>query len=125
MKSALLRMLLCLCLILDQSAAAMASLRMQIAQASHAHMGMSAGMRAAGCGHDGEATARHAMPTQPALPDCCKSGLCDCACAMQAAVAVATIALPDVFIAHAGASHPLIHGHSSPALTHLIRPPIG
>jgi len=58
-------------------------------------------------------------------PDCCKSGACRCACVQQAQAAVPAVVLHQAVIEHVGSVRPMESGHASPAIPHLIRPPIG
>ncbi|MCB1568830.1 MAG: CopL family metal-binding regulatory protein [Xanthomonadales bacterium] len=64
-------------------------------------------------------------PDGQPTPDCCKSGLCQCAC-MYAAQAVLTVAMSTRMMNPQGVSLQTLNlGHASPELPHLIRPPIG
>lgn len=58
-------------------------------------------------------------------PDCCKSGACRCACVHQCQAAVPAVAFQLAVIEKVGNVRPMQSGHESPAVPHLIRPPIG
>lgn len=58
-------------------------------------------------------------------PDCCKSGACRCACLQHGTAAIPVVALTTVAIEHADSVRPMALAHPTPALPHLIRPPIG
>lgn len=57
--------------------------------------------------------------------DCCESGACLCPCVHQAQATIPAMAFHAPMIEHVGVVHPLMPGHATPALPHLIRPPIG
>jgi len=60
----------------------------------------------------------------PPVPDCCKKR-CDCAC-VHACVTAVPVAMQTSFaIPHDLSTRFMALGHPSPALPHLIRPPIG
>jgi hypothetical protein len=56
---------------------------------------------------------------------CCTTGTCQCACVQAAQVVHSSIALGLSIFAPQLHDAPLRLGHASPALPHLIRPPIG
>ena len=135
----LLRLLLCVALVFNGAASAMASVQ---AMQMHAQMDAAAvparahanamAASAMPC-HHGE-QAQHGPPAasgdpakngHPAAPDCCESNTCACACVTPIVAMVQTLALHDVPMADAGNIRPLALGHAAPALPHLIRPPIG
>lgn len=130
----LLRVMLSVVLILNGIGSAVASV--QTAHAGNVTMAMpvpgDAGMPCDGDHHaqaepaqaDGVTVLATGQPSQPG-PDCCDSGACRCACMHQAQVAVAVLLPIDAVIIHARAVLPPAAGHSTPALPHLIRPPIG
>lgn len=74
----------------------------------------------------GDATTNAAslMPEQES-PDCCKSAACRCACVHQAQAAVPVVAFHAAAIERVSGVRPMKSGHASPAIPHLIRPPIG
>lgn len=131
--SAALRVLLSLALVLNGAGAAMAATQMQLGQgiASHSHAPASSGQSDMPChtGHAGHAMthADHTMPGQPseAVPDCCQGGICSCACMSVAQAMLPGFALPAPLWVQPQGAKPLQPGHPNPALTHLIRPPIG
>lgn len=57
--------------------------------------------------------------------DCCESGTCPSACAQQAPAALLGGDFPASKVEHSASIRPMSFGHPSPALPHLIRPPIG
>jgi hypothetical protein len=117
-----------------QSHDAMHPVASQGADADHAADAMTgaacseAGMSAA-TSHADHATGPDSAAKKPtkdhAAGDCCKSGSCRCPCmhAPSLAVSVASLLLPD--IRNTEAQKLPAFGHPSPALGHLIRPPIG
>ena len=58
-------------------------------------------------------------------PDCCKSSSCNCACVQAAQAPLASVFVHALLVDHSHSASPLSPGHPSPALPHLIRPPIG
>lgn len=140
---ALLRCLLCLTLILNGSGAASAATRMQLAHVAHTPTHQMKALRlamhapAAPCRehagmtampHEAQATApgdaSHGKSKHPS-PDCCRSGGCFCACTPQAAFVLAWSEMPGAANAHDNVGPLMATAHPSPALPHLIRPPIG
>ncbi|MBS0199185.1 MAG: CopL family metal-binding regulatory protein [Proteobacteria bacterium] len=97
--------------------AAQATQHVAMEQPCHAHAGMSAMTQH---GHGDSAPDKHQQHPQP---DCCKSGLCQCACvhAMQMSMA-SLMATPNVHVMRVARLQP---SHAGPVLPHLIRPPIG
>ncbi|KRD39744.1 hypothetical protein ASE35_05320 [Lysobacter sp. Root916] len=145
--SVLLRLLLCVGLILNGSAYAVASTQMQLTHMSAAieaaatvqtscHDGMAAG----GMAHDGMAMAAmdHASMSAPsdhshhgqgqapdgAQPDCCKSPTCTCSCLQPAPATAIAFALGGAHIGHSLIARPMSVDHDAPALPYPIRPPI-
>src|SRR3546814_242086 len=59
------------------------------------------------------------------LPDCCESGACRCACLHHGQFAPMTMVASAAIIGHTDSVRPMFSVHASPALPHLIRPPIG
>lgn len=57
--------------------------------------------------------------------DCCQAGACSCPCATHASAALVGLASSAASIEHSVNIRPMSLGHASPALPHLIRPPIG
>lgn len=74
-----------------------------------------------------DATAAGSTPatSTSSATDCCGSDTCTCACmhAAQAALPITTVAAS--VIEHSQAARWLPSAHATPALPHLIRPPIG
>ncbi len=141
--SLLLRVLLTVGLILNGSGNAVASAHMQM---PHMSIAGAAPLAAANpvataepsCHEPGHGAvsvaetqrpdaATDAMPvtSEHPSPDCCKSEACSCACVHQAQAAVPAVALQQAVIEHVSSVRPMKSGHDSPALPHLIRPPIG
>ena len=142
--STMLRLILALSILLNGSGFAMAATQGSMSAMDMTHVSQRvAGQRTAqaelGCHRQhmahtqvvAVATAQLADAGMPpakakhAPHDCCKSGLCDCACAYQAQTSH-----PALVFDHAmGRNRPLMHvmesGHAAPRLPHLMRPPIG
>ncbi|MGH8085577.1 MAG: CopL family metal-binding regulatory protein [Lysobacter sp.] len=140
--SVLLRLLLIIVLMLDGTATAMAS----AVHMNHVGMATTAAQVASTAKADEEGempchdvganeakvvTAtdsgehEHGSPdTGAPAQDCCE-GACDCACVhpVQAAVVAALVSVGS--IGHSDIVRPMFSVHASPALPHLIRPPIG
>lgn len=57
-------------------------------------------------------------------PDCCESGACRCACVHQCQATIPAIAFQLAVIEKVSIVRPMTSGHESPAVPHLIRPPI-
>jgi hypothetical protein len=66
-----------------------------------------------------------AQGTEHGSPDCCQSATCQCACMHHVAATSASAHVLEASIDHASSARPLKMGHATPALPHLIRPPIG
>ena len=140
-RSLLLRLFVGLVLVLNGTATAMAAVHM-----SHADLTATSSTvaSAANADEEGEAPCHGADQTKVATahpdsgghphgpadagtpsPDCCESGICSCACMhpAQAATVDAVIGLGS--IERSDSVRPMFSVHASPALPHLIRPPIG
>ena len=140
-RAILLRLLLCIALVFNGAASAMASVQMMQMHADGQGTAsvpvptMVAGAEPAmPCHHDGQAShsqdaAAAATPSkdqQPhQTPDCCKSSTCTCACVHQAAAMVPMLVFQGATLLHVGSVRSMTVGHPAPALPHLIRPPIG
>ena len=140
-RAILLRLLLCIALVFNGAASAMASVQMMQMHADGQGTAsvpvptMVAGAEPAmPCHHDGQAShsqdaAAAATPSkdqQPhQTPDCCKSSTCTCACVHQAAAMVPMLVFQGATLLHVGSVRSMTVGHTAPALPHLIRPPIG
>lgn len=141
-RSLLLRLFLGLVLVLNGTATAMAAVHMSHADILAATSPVA--VSAANADGEGEASCHDAHQTEVATtdpdsgghlhgsldtgtpsPDCCESGICSCACMhpVQAATVDAVTGL--VSIEHSDSVRPMFSVHASPALPHLIRPPIG
>ena len=139
-RAILLHLLLCIALVFNGAASAMASVQMMQMHADGHEAAstpvapMASAESEMPCHHDGQpahsqdaadaATAtKDKQPGQS--PDCCKSSTCTCACVHQAAAMVPMLAFHGVVSLHGSSVRPMTLGHPTPALPHLIRPPIG
>ncbi|WP_457097443.1 CopL family metal-binding regulatory protein [Lysobacter sp. P5_B9] len=134
----LLRLLLCLTLVLNGVTAAVAGTHVQpVALERNATPQAASSVSEAGgmpCHHHSQAGASHAAPmaasaettdkARHAVRDCCKSGSCRCDCVQHAQAAVPVAVSAPVRIAHAELARHVSPVHASPAISHLIRPPI-
>lgn len=135
MGSLLLRLLLCLSLLVNGVASAAAMPRMEAAVPAAQAMAAS-GSSASGthCHQDGPMAMPHEGAKMLAhmhgkaqghpMPDCCKSGACDCACTQLAQVFSVTPLIVSL-VPQATVLPPPEPQRAAPALPHLIRPPIG
>jgi hypothetical protein len=80
---------------------------------------------AVGDSHPAPAAADTAAKSGTPSPDCCKSGACRCTCVHHAPVAIVDLGFLVPLIEHADSVRPMSTRHATPALPHLIRPPIG
>ena len=139
-RAILLRLLLCIALVFNGAASAMASVQLMQMHADGQGTAsipvptMADAEPAMPCHHNGQAShsqdaADAAMPSkdkQPhQAPDCCKSSTCTCACVHQAAAMVPMLVFQGATLLHVGSVRSMTLGHPAPALPHLIRPPIG
>ena len=139
-RAILLRLLLCIALVFNGAASAMASVQLMQMHADGQGTAsipvptMADAEPAMPCHHDGQAShsqdaAAAATPSkdqQPhQTPDCCKSSTCTCACVHQAAAMVPMLVFQGATLLHVGSVRSMTLGHPAPALPHLIRPPIG
>ena len=139
-RAILLRLLLCIALVFNGAASAMASVQMMQMHADGQGTAsipvptMADAEPAMPCHHNGQAShsqdaAAAATPSkdqQPhQTPDCCKSSTCTCACVHQAAAMVPVMAFQGTALLHVGSVRSMALGHATPPLPHLIRPPIG
>lgn len=140
--SVLLRLLLCLGLILNGSAYAVASTQMQLthvtaaleaaaAKSSSCHEGMAmagmdmSGMDMSGMHHAAMSVAGgHGDHGATPEPDCCKSQTCDCSCLQPVPATAIAFALGGAHVGHGPIAQPMPIGHDAPALPYPIRPPI-
>ena len=139
-RAILLRLLLCVALVFNGAASAMASVQLMQMHADGQGTAsipvptMADAEPAMPCHHNGQAShsqdaAAAATPSkdqQPhQTPDCCKSSTCTCACVHQAAAMVPMLVFQGATLLHVGSVRSMTLGHPAPALPHLIRPPIG
>lgn len=133
----LLRVVLSVALILNGIGGAVAGARMQAGQLAaptaappaeatgsaemscHAHSGPQSSV------HQASKAGSPASPGKVPVPDCCKSGVCACACAHVAQIALSTLQVTAPVLEHGLAVRRLSLTYATPALPHLIRPPIG
>ncbi|MBS0576409.1 MAG: CopL family metal-binding regulatory protein [Proteobacteria bacterium] len=134
LSSILLRLLLCLSLLVNGVASAVAMPSMEaVAPDAHA-MAAASSASATPCHEQGQAAIphqgvkmlahMHGKPQRQPKPDCCKSGACDCACTQLAQVFSVAPLVASV-IPQATVLPPPEPQRAAPALPHLIRPPIG
>ena len=64
-------------------------------------------------------------PSKHPSPDCCKSASCTCMCMQGVQAPPVYGVVPTVLVNHSQSVRPLLLGHTSPALPHPNRPPIG
>jgi hypothetical protein len=129
----LLRVVLSLSLVLNGIGGLLAATEMALGPAATAHETASAATPAAthsGC-HDHASMPHHQQPSpEPAgkLPaghsDCCGVGLCGCACAQLPSLAALELLFVPPNLEHERLSDAVDANRPSPALPHLIRPPI-
>lgn len=139
-RAILLRLLLCVALVFNGAASAMASVQMMQMHADGHEAAstpvapMASAESEMPCHHDGQpahsqdaaAAATPSKDQQPhQTPDCCKSSTCTCACVHQAAAMVPMLVFQGATLLHVGSVRSMTLGHPAPALPHLIRPPIG
>jgi hypothetical protein len=122
LRSILLRVLLSIALVFNGAATAFASAGMDgMAEAAAA-----AEADVPPC-HDLEQSSAPSTPEQGghAGSDCCESGMCRCACLHHVPVALVALTFVAPVLVHPDSVRPMSVGHATPALPHLIRPPIG
>lgn len=130
-RAILLRVLLCVSLVFNGAASAMASVGMmqmhaQAADADMADASMPCHDAAeAQPGHATMASSTAPDTGHPAGPDCCESSACTCACVGHVIAMIPTLTLPRIVITDPGSIRPMLLGYPAPALPNLIRPPIG
>lgn len=139
-RAILLRLLLCVALVFNGAASAMASVQMMQMHAdgqgtaSVSVQSMADAEPAMQCHHDGQPshsqdTAATATPSKVKpphkAPDCCKSSACTCACVHHAAAMAPMMVFLGTTLPHVGSVRSMALGHPAPALPDLIRPPIG
>jgi hypothetical protein len=71
-----------------------------------------------------DAPAAIPKPCDPAAPDCCKSSACRCACSQLCASLLPVVTQAPLLAAHDRVVGALAPAYPTPALPHLIRPPI-
>lgn len=123
-RSILLRVLLSIALVFNGAATAIASASMDaMAQATSA--AVAAETEVPPC-HEHEQASGPGASEQGGHPgsDCCKSGMCRCACLHHAPVALVALTYVAPVLVRFDIVRPMSVGHATPPLPHLIRPPI-
>jgi hypothetical protein len=138
----LLRILISISLILDGTGTAVSATRMLVEHAATTHsMPVQANVKVTATRpchqQDNRVVAAEmadaAMADMPGAAiksshrttDCCRSGDCGCACLQATPASMVALTLPRAVMNHVAIASPRNPGHASPALPHLIRPPIG
>lgn len=136
-RAILLRVLLSVSLVLNGATGAAAAVRMQMphdnAQAVAALAGESveSSPEEMPCHQQaGEKAPMAAADDEPSksnhsTADCCKSSSCNCACVQAAQAPLGSMFIQTLLVDQSHSVSPLSPGHPSPALSSLIRPPIG
>jgi hypothetical protein len=138
-RAILLRVLLSVALVLNGATGAAAGVHMPMphedgqavaAMAEGSPGSSSAGMpchqQETGIGGKASPAEADSSPSESAhsTPDCCKSSSCNCVCVHATQAPPASMFIQAVLVAHSRSGRLLLPGHPSPALPHLIRPPI-
>lgn len=131
--SLLLRMVLGVALVLNGAMGAFAATGMQMSH--HAAPGTGQAIeeaavetpchQAIGTTHTSPAVDPTPEPPRHGGPDCCESASCTCICVQSVQVPPLHAVMSPAHLDHGQGVRPLSLGHSSPALPHPIRPPIG
>ena len=132
-QAAWFRLLIAVSLVLNGVGTAFASVQMLQGGEGHAEQAADTVMPPCHEGQAPEASTGHSDMAEEAgdrkatnpHADCCQPGACTCPCASHAAAALVGIAPAAACIEHAISVRSMALGHASPALPHLIRPPIG
>ena len=133
--SILLRVLLSLALVLNGATGAYAATRMQMSHAAPVSI-IAAAERTAvekPCHQASDMTHVGPMaaidpapePSKHPSPDCCKSSSCTCMCVQGVQAPPVYASVLTALVNHSQSVRPLSLGHTSPALAHPPRPPIG
>lgn len=131
--SILLRVALSVALVLNGATGAFAATRMQMshdAPTITADAVEKAAVEApchemSGMAHTSPATDLAPEPSKHAGSECCKFASCTCMCMQGVQAPPAYAVMPIVLVNHNQSVRPLLLGHTSPALPHPNRPPIG
>ncbi len=119
----LLRVLLCLGLLVNGSAQAMAITHSMLA--SHqARVATPPCHEAEDMNAEGSGAHVHRAVPATKKPDCCKAGACECACSHGAVATMPTLHSQGRRVRHAALVGQPLTRYASPALPRLIRPPI-
>lgn len=144
--SLLLRILLCLLLVLNGVGNAVAGVRMSLEHSARAEHSLTDALASAlgesvvpaataaerqlatdagpPC-HEAKQAAVEQPPADGVQDNCCDAGQCACACLQHVLATPMPAALPAAIPGSERAGRRLQAGHLPPALSHLIRPPIG
>ncbi|HEY5802074.1 MAG TPA: CopL family metal-binding regulatory protein [Lysobacter sp.] len=135
-RAVLIHLLLCISLVLNGSAYAVASTQMHRMHAAAAtamattalpchdtHGSQHAGMHAS-ADTASTASACHDSEDGRSAPDCCKSTQCSCDCLQHATATLAGISTLPAVIAGASVVRAMSPDHAAPTLASPIRPPI-
>ena len=131
--SILLRVALSVALVLNGATGAFAVIRMQMAHTAPVITADAVDRAIAetpcheksGMAHNSPATDPTPEPSKHPSPDCCKSASCTCMCIQGFQAPPVYAVVPAVLVNHSQSVRPLLLGHTSPALPHPNRPPIG
>ncbi len=129
----LLRVFLSVVLVLNGATGAYAATRMQMSHAAPASTVDAVKKTVAetpchemsGMAHTSPATDPAPLPSKHPSPDCCKSASCTCMCMQGVQAPPLYAVVTTMFVNHSQSVRPLSLGHTSPALPHPTRPPIG
>ena len=123
--SILLRVVLSVALVLNGATGAFAATRMQMSHAAPTIMADAVKKTAAETPCHETDPAPTPDPSKHSNPDCCKSASCTCMCMQGFQAPPVYVVVPTMFVNHSQSVRPLSLGHTSPALPHPTRPPIG
>ncbi len=123
--SILLRVVLSVALVLNGATGAFAATRMQMSHAAPTIMADAVKETAAETPCHETDPAPTPDPSKHSSPDCCKSASCTCMCMHGVQAPPLYAGVPTVLVNHSQSVRPLSLGHTSPALPHPTRPPIG
>ena len=129
----LLRVVLSIALVLEGVSGAVAATRMHADRMSSTDASAQVDLDEMPCpahqgpqgGHQASKTGSPASPGKSPVPDCCKSGMCTCACVHVAQIALSALQVTAPVLEHDLSVRRLSLTYATPSLPHLIRPPIG
>ena len=131
--SILLRVVLSVALVLNGATGVYAATRMQMSHAAPTITADAVEKTAvetpchemSGMAHNSPAADPAPEPSKHPDTDCCKSASCTCMCMQGVQAPPVHAVVPTVLVNHSQSVRPLSLGHTSPALPHPDRPPIG